>query len=85
MSEYREQALARLDGWTMGRVGGGSLQMVTVCLTDEGAGEISDEYGQPLPPTVPVLAHLRPDEARALAFGLLELAELADRRSELTR
>lgn len=85
MIEYRERALARLDGRTLGRVGGGSLQLVTVCLTDEGAGEISDEHGQPLPPTVPVLAYLRPDEARELAFCLLEAAELADRRSELTR
>jgi hypothetical protein len=30
----------------------------------------------------PVVSHLRPSEARALAFELLELAELADRRSE---
>ncbi len=85
MIEYREQALARLDGMTLGRVGGGALQLVTVCLTDEGAGEICDEHGQPLPPTVPVFAYLRPDEARELAFRLLEVAELADRRSELTR
>jgi hypothetical protein len=85
MSEYREQVLARLDGMTLGRVGGGCLQLVTVCLTDEGAGEISDEHGRPLEPTVPVLAHLRPEEARELAFRLLELAELADRHSELTR
>jgi hypothetical protein len=85
MSEYREQALARLDGRTLGRVGGGSLELVTVCLTDEGAGEISDEHGRPLEPTSPVLAYLRPSEARELAFGLLELAELAERRSELTR
>jgi hypothetical protein len=85
MSEYRERALARLDGRTLGRVGGGSLQLVTVCLTDEDAGEMCDEHGQPLPPTAPVLAYLRPDEARELAFGLLEVAELADRRSELMR
>jgi hypothetical protein len=32
-----------------------------------------------------VLAYLRPDEARELAFCLLEVAELAERRSELTR
>jgi hypothetical protein len=85
MSEYREQVLTRLDGRTLGRVGGGFLQLVTVCLTDEGAGEFSDQHGRPLEPTVPVLAHLRPDEARELAFLLLELAELAERRSELTR
>jgi hypothetical protein len=85
MSEYREQVLARLDGRTLGRVGGGSLQLVTVCLSDEGAGEICDEHGRPLEPAPPVLAYLRPDEARELAFGLLELAEFADLRSELTR
>lgn len=85
MSEYRELVLARLDGRTLSRVGCGGLQLVTVCLTDEGAGEISDEHGRPLPPAAPVFTYLRPDEARELAFRLLELAELADRRSELTR
>ncbi len=85
MSEYREQALARLDGKTLGRVGGSCLQLVTVCLRDEDAGEISDEHGRSVEPTPPVLAYLRPDEARELAFGLLQLAELADQRSELTR
>lgn len=85
MIEYRWQARAQLDGRTLSRVGGGGLQLVTVCLTDEGAGEICDEHGQPLPPTLPVLAYLRPDEARALAFRLLEVAELAERTSELTR
>ena len=79
MSEYRERVLARLDGRTLSRVGGGGLQLVTVCLTDEGTGEICDEHGQPLPPTSPVLAYLRPDEARELAFCLLEVAELAER------
>jgi hypothetical protein len=85
MSEYRERALARLDGRTMGRVGGGSLQLVTVCLTDEDAGELCDEHGRPVPPAPPVLAHLRPSEAREFAFCLLELAELAEHRSGLTR
>jgi hypothetical protein len=84
MSEYRERVLARLDGRTLGRVGGGGLELVTVCLTDEDTGEHSDEHGRPLEPRAPVLAHLRPDEARELAFGLLELAELAERRSEMT-
>ena len=37
MIEYRERVLARLDGRTLGRVGGGALQLVTVCLTDEDA------------------------------------------------
>lgn len=85
MSEYRERAMARLDGRTLGRVGGGSLQLVTVCLSDEGAGELCDDLGRPLDPAPSVLAYLRPSEARELAFGLLELAELAERRSELTR
>jgi hypothetical protein len=85
MIEYRERALARLDGRTLSRVGGGGLQLVTVCLTDEGAGKICNKHGQPLPPTAPVLAYLRPDEARELAFRLLEVAELAERTSELTQ
>ena len=85
MSEYRERALARLDGRTLSGVSGGGLQLVTVCLTDEGAGEICDEHGRVVDPRPPVLAYLRPDEARALGFCLLEVAELAERRSELTR
>lgn len=85
MSEYRERALARLDGRTLSRVGSGGLQLVTVCLTDEDAGEFCDEHGRPLAPAAPVVAHLRPDEARELAFCLLQLAEQAERRSELTR
>ena len=67
---------------TEGLVGGGVLQLVTVCLSDDGVGEISDRLGRPVVPAPPVLSHLRPSEARALAFRLLELAELADRRSE---
>ena len=66
---------------TEGRVGGGSLQLVTVCLTDEGAGEVSDDRGSPIE-RPPVVSHLRPSEARVLAFELLELALLAERRSE---
>jgi hypothetical protein len=85
MSEYRWEALARLDGMTEARVGGGSLQLVTVCLSDEDAGELCDEHGRPVAPAPEVLTHLRPSEARTLAFELLELAELAERRSELSR
>ena len=81
MSEYRWRARARLDGMTEGRVGGGSLQLVTVCLSDDDAGELCDEHGRPVAPAPAVVSHLRPSEARALAFCLLELAELADRRS----
>ena len=83
MSLYRWEAQALLeDGMTEGLVGGSSLQLVTVCLTDEGAGEICDVRGTPLAPEPPVLTHLRPGEARELAFCLLELAELAERRLE---
>jgi hypothetical protein len=85
MSEYRFEALARLDGMTEGRVGGGCLQLVTVCLSDERAGELCDEHGRPIAPSPEVVTHLRPSEARALAFCVLELAELADRRSEDAR
>jgi hypothetical protein len=69
---------------TEGRVGGGSLQLVTVCLSDDGAGEMSDELGRSIK-RAPVVSHLRPSEARELAFCLLELAELADRRSEASQ
>jgi hypothetical protein len=85
MSEYRWEAMARLDGMTEARVGGGSLQLVTVCLSDEDAGELCDEHGRPVAPAPEVLTHLRPSEARTLAFELLELAELAERGSELSR
>jgi hypothetical protein len=54
-------------------------------LSDDDAGELSDEHGRPVAPAPPVVSHLRPSEARDLAFCLLELAALAERRSELTR
>lgn len=83
MSWHRWEARARLeDGMTEGHVGGGVLQLVTVCLSDDGVGEISDQYGRPVEPAPPVVSHLRPSEARAFAFELLELAELAERRFE---
>lgn len=85
MIEYRQRALVWLVGRTLNRVGGGGLQLVTECRTDEGAGEICDEHGQRLSPTASVLAYPRPDEARELAFWRLEVAELAEGRSELTR
>ncbi len=81
MIEHRWEARARLeDGMTEARVGGGSLALVTVCLSDDEAGELADERGRPVK-RAPVVSHLRPDDARELAFCLLELAELADRRS----
>ena len=83
MSWHRFQVRAGLeDGVTEGRVGGGFLQLVTVCLCDEGVGELCDELGRSVAPEPPVLTRLRPSEARELAFCLLELAELAEQRSE---
>jgi hypothetical protein len=79
MIEHRFQIEARLEsGVSERRVDGGSLQLLTVCLCDEGAGEVSYLDGEPLlrPPVV------RPGEARDLAFSLLELAEVAERRTE---
>jgi hypothetical protein len=82
MIEHRWEARARLeDGMTEARVGGGVLQLVTVCLSDDGAGEVSDRLGRPVK-RAPVVSHLHPRDARELAFELLELAELAERRSE---
>jgi hypothetical protein len=82
MIEHRWEARAHVeDGMTEARVGGGVLQLVTVCLSDDGTGEVSDERGRPVK-RAPVVSHLPPSEARALAFELLELAELAERRSE---
>ncbi|MEO9121275.1 MAG: hypothetical protein ABI355_19590 [Solirubrobacteraceae bacterium] len=69
---------------TEGRIDGSALQLVTICLSDDGAGEISDQLREPVVPAPPVVSHLRPSDARALTFCLLELAELADRRSERT-
>ncbi len=66
------------NGVCEGRIDGSRLQLVTVRLADEEAGEISDLLGRPVTPAPPVLTHLRPVEARALAFELLELAELAE-------
>ena len=68
------------DGITEGRIDGSALQLVTVCLSDE-TGGVSDEFGEPIT-RVPIVSYLRPSEARELAFCLLELAELADRRTE---
>ncbi len=85
MSWHRWETQAGLeDGMTEGRVDGSALQLVTICLSDGGAGEITDEVGRPVAPAPLVVSHLRPSDARALAFCLLELAELAERRSETT-
>jgi len=82
MIEHRWEARAWLeDGMSEAWVGAGVLQLVTVCLSDDGAGELSDDRGRPVK-RAPVVSHLRPYDARELAFELLELAELAERRSE---
>jgi hypothetical protein len=76
---HRWQIEARLeDRMTERRVDGSALQLVTVCLCDEGAGEVSDELLE----RPPVVTYVRPSDARELAFCLLELAELAERRTE---
>jgi hypothetical protein len=81
MIGHRFETQARVeDGMTEGRVDGSALQLVTVCLSD-GSGEVSDELGEPVTRT-PVVSYLRPSEARELAFALLELAELAERRTQ---
>jgi hypothetical protein len=81
MRLHRFEAQARLDdGMCEGSLDGSGLQLVTVCLCD-GPGEVSDELGEPVK-RAPVVSYLRPSEARGLAFELLELAELAERRSE---
>jgi hypothetical protein len=86
MSSHRCEAQAWLeDGITEGRIDGSALQLVTVCLCDDAAGEVSDELGLPVAPAPPVVSYLRPSEARALAFELLALAEHAERRSDSLR
>ncbi len=80
MIEYRFEIEARLEGGVTERlVDGSGLQLVTVCLLD-GVGVV-DLEGEPAV-SAPVLTHLRPSRARELAFCLLELAELAERRTE---
>ena len=82
MIEHRFEIEACLeDGMTEGRVGGSALQLLTVCLTNDGEGEVRDERGEPVT-EAPVVTYLRPSGARELAFCLLELAELAERRTE---
>lgn len=86
MSWHRWAARAWLeDGMTERRVDGSGLPLVTVCLTDDGVGEIGDELGRRVAPAPPVVSYLRPFEARELAFCLLELAELAERQPEAGR
>jgi hypothetical protein len=79
MIEHRWEVQARVDGMTEGRVGGGVLELVTVCLFD-GPDVVSAADGEPVV-SAPVVCDLRPGEARELAFELLALAELAERRT----
>jgi hypothetical protein len=80
VKEHRFELEACLeDGMVEGLIGGGALQLVTVRLFD-GPGVVS-ERGEPVV-GAPVVTHLRPCEARDLAFELLALAELAERRGE---
>jgi len=82
VSEYRWEAQPRMDpGVTQLDASGLSLQLVTIGLLPV---ETSGERGGP-PKRAPMLWDLRPAEARELAFCLLELAELADHRSEELR
>ena len=58
---------------------------MSVCLSDDRAGEPCDEHGRPVAPVPEVVTHLRPSDARELAFCLLDLAEVAEHRSERSR
>jgi hypothetical protein len=81
--EHRFEVQARLeDGMAERLLGGRALRLVTVCLFD-GPGVVTD-LGEPVD-SAPVSSHLRPEQARELAFELLALAELADRRGEPRR
>ena len=80
MSEYRWEAEPRLErGVRQWSSSGLALQLVTIVLRP--AGEGLDDRGERLE-RAPMLWDLRPGEARELAFCLLELAELAERRTQ---
>lgn len=80
MSEHRFEWQARLeDGMTEALIDGRASQLVTLCLFD-GPGVVTS-LGEPVD-SAPVVSHLRPAEARELAFELLCLAECAERRGE---
>ncbi|MDQ3631810.1 MAG: hypothetical protein M3417_11195 [Actinomycetota bacterium] len=83
MSEHRFEVEARLeDGIAEALIGGQALRLVSVCLFD-GPGVVCG-LGEPVD-SRPVVSHLRPGEARELAFELLALAELAERDGEAGR
>lgn len=64
-------------GRTLGLLGGGCLQLVTVLLSDPEPNR--DQLEVVYEP--PVAATVTPEQARGLAFCLLELAEHAERVS----
>lgn len=77
MTEHRWEIAAAIEpDHTECRIDGSSLQHVSVILSDPPPQD-PDERWRP-----PVLATLRPQEARQLAFCLLELAEAAERVSQ---
>ena len=76
MIEHRWEAHAHLEDEVREVDDAGrEVWLVTVCLCD--GGEMSDDLGAAAT-RAPVVAHLRPDEARDLASELLKLAELAE-------
>lgn len=80
MRQHRFDVEARLeDGMAEAMLGGRALQLVTVCLFD-GPGAVT-EAGERIE-SAPVVSHLRPGQARELAFELLALAEFAERQRE---
>jgi hypothetical protein len=72
MSDYRDLVHALIDPEQTEGVIGGTLQHVSVIISD---GPSSD----PQPRRPPAVCTLRPCEARELAFELLVLAEQAER------
>lgn len=72
MSGYRDLVSALIDPEQTEGLIGGTLQHVSVIISD---GPASD----PPLPRPPVVCTLRPFEARELAFELLVLAEQAER------
>jgi hypothetical protein len=82
MSEYRWEARPRVDrGMTQWDASGLPVQLVTIGLLPDAT---TDERSEPLK-RAPLRWDMHPAEARELAFGLLELAELAERRTRELR
>jgi len=76
VSGYRPDAETLVEpGITEGLIDGSALQLVTVRLFD-------NDGDQPDPSATEVFAHLRPGEARELAFSLLTCAEHATRLTD---